>query len=106
MTEGREMAKMKRTEVLLARRIRATRDSCKIGALIELLNQQWFSDPDMGLYAWVIYKNDRGYMYMRVYQPGCTRLGAILMAVSTVKMGGYVCAYDEKADYLTLRIFS
>ena len=106
MSEGREMVKAKQTEVLLDRRIRATRDSCKIGALIELLTQQWFSDPAMGVHAWVIYKDHRGYMYMRVYQPGCTRLGAILRAVSTVKIIGYVCAYDETGDYLTLRIFS
>ena len=95
-----------RTESLLSKRLQATKDSHKISALIETLNQQWFSDPDMGVYAWVIYKNHMGYMYMRVYQPGCTRLGAILRAVSAVKMSGYVCAYDEIGDYLTLRIFS
>lgn len=95
-----------RTESLLSKRLQATRDSHKISDLIELLNLKWFSDPDMGVHAWVIYKNDKGYMYIRVYQPGCIRLGAILRAVSTVKMYGYVCAYDEIGDYLTLRIFS
>ncbi len=106
MTEGREMAKMKRTEVLLARRIRATRDSHKIDTFMDIMGQTWLADPDMEVHAWTIHKDARGFLYLKVSLPGCTRLGVILRAVSAVKMSGYVCGYNEKEDYLTLRIFS
>lgn len=106
MTNVSETSKTQRTEKFLTRKFRAARDSYKISDLIEALGKTWLSDPDMGQHAWMVYKDERGFMYMKVYQPGCTRLGAILRAVSTVKMTGYVCGYNEREDYLTLRIFS
>ena len=106
MSEIHEMFKIKQTKELIIRNLRATRNSHKISDLIEALGQTWLSDPDLEEHAWVIYKNNRGYMYMKVYQPGCTRLGTILKAILAVKMSGYISEYNYKEDYLIMRIFA
>ena len=106
MTEGYETIVATRTEVLITERIRATRDSQKLGDLLERLGQLWISDLDRKIYAWVIYKDPKGYMYMKVYHPGGTRLRAILQVLSMVKMSCYVSGYNDKDDYLIMRIFS